>query len=132
MGKQITLANLAEAAAQEVIDHVTAHLLKQNAKSTYNGNCAYRSRIMDMSNSLSCAAGCLISDEEMTSLIETQGSSINMDSWKALAGDGVLPDAHSNLIGALQRVHDCWCPEDWKCKLEDVARERGLAFNYHG
>ena len=132
MNKQITLANLAESTAQEVFDRVTAHLLKQNAKSTYNGNCAYRSHVVDMSNSLSCAAGCLISDEEMKSLIETRGSSINMHSWRALAVDEVLPDVHLCLIGKLQRVHDCWCPEDWKCKLEDVARERGLAFNYHG
>lgn len=58
----IALKTLAQVTDQEVFDQVKTHLLSQKVKSmsrTLEDTCAYRS-----ANSLKCAAGCLIGDDE--------------------------------------------------------------------
>ena len=64
----ISLANLNQAAPQEVFDQIVTHLLTQNKQSKYYKDlrtfCAYRS------GDLKCAAGCLIDDDEYSPEME--------------------------------------------------------------
>lgn len=114
--KQITLANLSEATEQEVYDQVATHLLTQNCKPKERdyGLCLYRGP-----NNTKCAAGCLIADSEYRR--EMEGVS-----WRDLARDKRVPLEHSNLIMALQRVHDRSESNEWPIKLKQLALEWGL------
>lgn len=109
----ITLKTLKDATAQEVFDQVANHLLTQNAKSmekdSYNSlRCKYRS------GDRKCAAGCLIGDDEYRIYMEYRR-------WSDLAGNGVVPDSHTGLISALQRVHDNYEVKSWPSALKHVA-----------
>ncbi len=114
----ITLSTLPQATAQEVFNQVVDHLLTQNQKSyTSHGGCLYRGP-----DNLKCAAGCLISDEEYRPEWEQNG-------WDVLVEGGQVPDAHYELIRALQGVHDSCMVEDWPSFLKTLASENGLSFN---
>lgn len=107
----ITLATLPKATAQEVFDHVARHLLTQNRKSMrkdYNG-CAYRGK-----GGTSCAAGCLIADDEYYAKMEG-------GSWGGLVQRHMVPTNHAVLISRLQIVHDASLPEEWRERLAGVA-----------
>jgi hypothetical protein len=119
---KITLKNLHEATAQEVFDQVKNHLITQGEQSVNSGGlCVYRNV-----NGLSCAAGCLISEEEYNPDFE-------MNLWGDLINMRLVPSAHSNLIGELQKIHDQWVEDardginmrDW---LEECAENNGLVF----
>ena len=113
----ITLANLPQASAQDVLDHVASHLLTQGerALSLEPGApdetiaCVYRT-----STGLKDAAGCLMTDEEYD--VDMEGYT-----WESLALAGVVPHRHSALINALSGVHDNYRPEQWKSRLLNVA-----------
>jgi hypothetical protein len=111
----ITLATLSKATAQEVFDQVATHLLEQNkACKSDEDTCLYRHE------SLKCAAGCLISDEEYDPSLEGNG-------WKTLAHNDIVSKCHSRLIIDLQYVHDAMYAETWKQGLVNVAEAYGLS-----
>lgn len=94
---KITLKNLHEATAQEVFDQVKNHLITQNEQSVNSdGLCVYRNV-----DGLSCAAGCLISEEEYSPDFEK-------NLWGDLINMRLVSSAHSDLIGELQQIHDQW------------------------
>lgn len=123
----ITLKTLPQATAQQVFDQVVNHLLTQNEKAgvvggkiegaKFNNGCRYRL------NNMKCAAGCLIGDEEYRGTFE------GFD-WKDLVEISAVPDAHSELIVKLQRVHDDDEPEEWLYSLKQLAESEGLTFNW--
>lgn len=107
----ITLATLAAATPRDVFDQVRAHLLAQNARATtYNKlnddvACCYRA------GALKCAAGCLISDAEYSADMEG-------NTWHGLTELHVVPEAHKELIGKLQNIHDFREPYTWAATLD--------------
>lgn len=107
---RITLATLPEATEQEVFDYVATHLLTQNQKAqTPNGSCRYRV------DGLSCAAGCLIADEEYDEKVMEERS------WGLLWSKERVPSTHSELISKLQRVHDQEPVSMWRACLVNIA-----------
>lgn len=82
---------------QEIFDKVVTHLFTQKVKCVDDkGRCVYRF------NGLSCAAGCLIPDEEYNPSLE--GTSINF-----LINDGTVLQNYKNnseIIKKLQKIHD--------------------------
>lgn len=107
---------------QEVFNKVAKHLLTQNKKSQdIEQQCLYRGPY-----GLKCAIGFLIPDELYDPKYETNGvfglkemgfdfNIINIDWYQS-----------SELLGALQRVHDCTFPSTWKNELRKVATIYGL------
>lgn len=119
----ITLATLADATAQEVFDQVVTHLLTQNKKSQNSvNNCLYRN-----GEGLACAAGCLISEEEM---VGVQATGSNGVGWIGLIRTMKLTENHKALISKLQNIHDDSHPEDWEEDSKSVAEARNLQFNW--
>ena len=112
----ITLATLPKATAQQVFDHISRHLLHQNERSNEHGKCLYYS-----SNSLKCAAGCLISDEEYGEEMEGQG-------WGDLVDMEMVPPHHMRLIMILQQMHDVTDPSKWVQRLHQIASDFNLEF----
>lgn len=109
---KITLATLAQATEQEVFDQVASHLLTQKKRSLaieISDGCVYRGE-----GGMSCAAGCLISDEEYDEVFEFK-------SWTGLVREKMVPDVHSKLITTLQDVHDGCEVKNWREKLDLVA-----------
>ena len=95
---QITLKNLHVATAQQVFDQVSKHLMGQGCKSiNHKGNCVYKGDGGDTS----CAAGCLIADNEYKPELEGK-------SWKTLIAKGEVSGEYSSLISYLQIPTDCW------------------------
>ncbi len=112
----ITLATLAFATAQQVFEQVRDHMLRQGRQSTLNGEakgtCAYRGI-----DGLQCAAGCLIADDEYEATMEGAG-------W----GSPIFPDAHRELIRAMQAVHDHKPADLWEPSLRTLGKRFGLAW----
>jgi hypothetical protein len=102
----------------EVFNKVSAHLLKQNAKSVaFDNACMYKSWL-----GLSCAVGCLIDDEHYNSEFEEEGCD-NPLVVDALAKSGV--DVTGNTIGllhSLQTCHDDYEVHEWEAELMRIAR----------
>ncbi len=114
----ITLKTLPEASEQEVFDQVKNHLLSQMKKSeTIGGDmCLYHGI-----GKLSCAAGCLIGDDEYKPEFENNG-------WLTLIHKKLVPKDHSKLIWRLQEIHDNYSPDRWEEKLKDFATLVNLRF----
>lgn len=110
----ITLKTLPQATEQEVFDQIAVHLLTQNRKSSDRHQCMYKSK-----DGLKCAAGCLISDEEYMEFFERK-------EWRSLANDTYVPSNHIGLIANLQVIHDSYEECEWKNRLIDIARIKGL------
>lgn len=88
---------------QEIFDKVVRHLLTQKAQSTDGSNCLYRGE-----HGMSCAVGCLISDEHYTPDIESRDVSycLVVDVLEK-SGIGVRAnDACLNMLHSLQSFHD--------------------------
>lgn len=111
----ITLATLPQATAQEVYSQVRKHLLTQKIKSMieFHG-CQYHGP-----EGLMCAAGCLVSDTEYLSEMESKA-------WASLVNQGMAPAVHQELISKLQRIHDMKDPADWEHHLNRLATEFNL------
>ena len=129
----ITLKTLEKATAQEVFDQVCKHMLAQRKKSVrnirgaavefvdseeQNGSCAYRGY-----RGLKCAAGCLIADDEYSEKMELNG-------WHELVADGLVPEAHKELIRELQKIHDFELAHNWALELEGLAERLDLDYKY--
>lgn len=109
---QITLATLPEATPEQVFEQVARHMLKQWQKSVSpdSNRCAYRGAL-----GMSCAAGCLIGDDEYDFRWEAR-------SWTYLALGLEVPVKHYTLIRRLQVIHDSREVREWPGALLDAAR----------
>lgn len=119
--EKITLATLEQATAQQVFDQVAVHLLTQGKKSERycpqqkTDKCVYKSN-----EGYSCAAGCLISEDEYIDRMEGKV-------WAALIDRKIVKtNAHEQLICSLQDIHDDFTPEEWRYELFELASELGL------
>lgn len=121
----ITLKTLCQATEQEVFDQVAKHLLQQNQVSKRRGDCSYRA-YLDNDVVLKCAAGCLIADDEYLPIMDTCGYGT---SWSSLIEKQLVPDCHTELIMALQNLHDTVEPDKWLIALQSLAAEQGLHLN---
>ncbi len=94
---------------QQAFTKIVTHLRAQNAQSRAgDGVCAYRGK-----NGRSCAAGCLISDDEYDPYMEQQPVSELFDTF---------PYQTRRVILAMQRIHDDTLPEVWESQFEVAAR----------
>jgi hypothetical protein len=106
----ITLKTLPAATLMEVFQQCSDHLLQQGAKSIKDdGSCQYKN------GSMSCAAGCFISDEEYDPAMES------------IAWDGLVeksrfkaPENHRILISDMQHIHDDHPVEEWPERLAEL------------
>lgn len=109
---------------QIIFDTVVNHLLSQGEKSLFeNGRSAYKNP-----HGLSCAVGCLFTEEEYESRFE--GWNVN-----ALHSLKVLPKRlipHFQLLSYLQRVHDVVEVKDWEEALREIAPQLKLQFPNKG
>jgi len=116
----ITLATLGQATPQQVFTQVKDHLLKQGERSllsTSDDNCAYRG-----SGGKQCAAGCLMTDEEASTIPEGKD-------WYNLIQLGKVKASHQDLIVRLQTIHDDYPDvDDWPDLLQKVASRYGLTY----
>ena len=116
----ITLATLDQATAQEVFTQVKDHLLKQGERSLSpadDNNCAYRG-----AGGKQCAAGCLMTDKEASTIIEGK-------TWDSLVQRGKVGHFHNVLISDLQRIHDQYSDvEDWPELLQNLAYRYNLKY----
>lgn len=103
---------------QAIFDKVAIHLLTQNQRATSEPyyevtSCMYRAR-----NGLKCAAGCLLTDSEVTKIGE--GNSF---------GEGYVPyrlKRNASFVHELQCLHDEHYPHEWKIKLLELAARNDL------
>lgn len=125
---RITLENLHLASRQEIFSQVATHLLTQNKKSLEAhefgyGICMYRD-----DNGLSCAAGCLISEEQYAKIKEK--TDIENSTWPSVITiiAAMFPKAceHEQLIIDLQQVHDQYVEKNWRQQLVMLAFKNGL------
>jgi hypothetical protein len=121
--KIITLANLHEATKQDIFNQVARHLITQNHRSVdEKGYCKYRS------GNLKCAAGCLISDEEYTPLMDSEKS--QGTGWIDLVHEGLVPRDNMHFIRLLQVLHDgmhgITSPEEWFREVQYFAFKHDL------
>ena len=122
----ITLATLEQATEQEVFDQVAKHLLTQMKHASSEGDCQYRT-----SDGLTCAAGCLISEEEYKKLSSDASPAPEGMSWRNLVREcGEIPEKHLKLIADLQDIHDDNNPDCWEEELQNLAEEYKLKFNH--
>jgi beta-mannanase len=120
----ITLANLAEATTQQVFDQVARHLKKQGTACRLDMKCAYRN-----DRGQACAAGCLMSDDEVA---EVQEAQLNTGSdWSRIVAANLAPNTHFGLIDKLQTVHDGYSPDKWEAQLAIIAEFHGLKFDWN-
>ncbi|MCI0558902.1 MAG: hypothetical protein MN733_10435 [Nitrososphaera sp.] len=111
----ITLKTLSSATPQQIFNQVASHLLRQNRQSL-SPRLEYSYRGVGW---LKCSAGCLMADSEYDPSWERK-------TWNYLIELGVVSTQHSDLIRALQLVHDSRSPDRWRESLEQVANEYGL------
>jgi len=101
---------------QEIFDISSVHLLRQKKMSTlinptsHNPFCAYRGE-----NGLTCALGCLISDEDYRPEMEGRGVSV------PIVYEALHTDCDESFLMDLQGCHDDYEPEEWWAKLHEIA-----------
>ena len=106
---------------QEVYDKVKAHLLTQNAKSiSKDGDCKYRM----IRSTKRCAIGCLIPDNLYEK--EMEGNAVHNLLHDFPKVKEFFDGVSSNLLDALQSVHDSELVKNWPRELEAVAKNYNL------
>lgn len=120
---------------QEILDKVSKHLLTQMKKSMDDivvktswfvpNGCTYRNK-----DGLSCAIGCLISDDVYDPSYENYTITSLLYHYLPEMKKCGLNKRHLKLLNDLQYVHDNSEPITWRKKLEDVAVRHKLKFNY--
>lgn len=83
--------------AQDVFNYIANHLIKQGQPSMGGFACLYRNP-----DGLSCAAGCLIPDDQYDPNMEGESWDNLVNIWN------VVDKRHLNLIMSLQGIHDDW------------------------
>ena len=111
----------------EIFEHVTAHLLKQGARSVIAvafvtndcpaGSCAYRG-----AGGTRCAVGCLIPDALYSELYEGQLAE-KLSAVRPSPFGWTATPGQVKLLTRLQRLHDSSDPAAWKTALHAVKRE---------
>jgi len=98
--------------AQEILNTIAQHLIKQGQKSwDLTGlTCRYHTK-----EGLSCAAGCLLSDDEYSP--EMEGKRVEVI-WHMLP-KRLLP--HLSMIRDCQSIHDAFPAENWPFQLKVLA-----------
>lgn len=93
----------------EVFQKVKTHLLTQGKKSADDlGMCTYRAE-----GGLSCAVGCLITDEAYSKSLETKGVKTEAVQ-NALIASGIDMDGDMvKMLDELQIIHDHFPPRRW-------------------
>lgn len=123
MAKQrITIKSLSRARPQRVYDFIVDGLRRQGKRSMLNSNCVYR-RTLKSGEVLRCAAGLLVSDDEYDE--SNEGKCWNITTYSADSGDF----KHTDLILALQDVHDGFTPSLWERQFKRVANSFGLKYS---
>lgn len=108
---------------RDAVEYVTNHLLTQNKQArtrghSVNGNgCAYRS-----DDGLTCAIGCLITDEEYHTGLEN--CDVGEDSVRTALenslGVRTLSQHALDTFAQLQNIHDTLRPAQWEHVLHDL------------
>jgi hypothetical protein len=119
---KISINNLNKVSAQKVFNFIGKHLLTQMEQSGDEYTCFYRFEKND-GKILTCAAGCLIPNNNYEKKMEGKH-------WSAVVRDWGLSKAHEDLIWKLQSIHDNKEPTDWRKELRNVAEENKLSFRY--
>jgi hypothetical protein len=122
---QITLKNLHLFSAQEVADQITNHLLTQmkvSYKNNSKNDCAYKI-IDENGNTLKCAAGCLIADDEYQTDFEG-------NSWYSIIEYFNISSNHQDLIRDFQTIHDSEEPSNWKKSIKNVYDRESLIWSF--
>lgn len=112
----ISLKNLKDATAQAVFDQIVNHLRAQGEPCKDDLCVCYYRR-----EGKSCAAGCLIADDEYKKEYEGRG-------WDSLANESKVTKEHKDLIYAMQKIHDCYPVREWEKSFEDVAERFSLVY----
>jgi len=106
----------------EIFQKVKTHLLRQRAKAENEatGVCSYRI------DGLSCAVGCLLTDEAYH--IRLEGNSVRCKEVSAALAQSGIPmnDASLNLLSDLQSVHDNEPVANWPKELNHIQRYYSL------
>jgi len=106
---------------RQVFKQVAIHLLSQNKKSESfddQNRCLYRSGY------LSCAVGCLISDDYYRETLEDQcADSIQVKEAIANSLKTTINAKDVSILRLLQRIHDDEEIEDWDKCLETLSKD---------
>jgi len=106
---------------QEIFDKVKEHLLKQDACSETDDDCAYRGK-----DGLKCAIGILIPDSLYEKSMESSSIKGVLDCYPDVK-DYIDPDGENiELLTDLQVIHDNGYPCEWEEKLTECANTFGL------
>jgi len=112
----ISLKNLEEATAQAVFDQIVSHLRAQGEPCRDDlCVCWYRK------GGKSCAAGCLISDEEYKKEYESKG-------WYSLIREFRITEQHKDLIYEMQVIHDSLSTDKWEKSFSGAAERFSLIY----
>ena len=101
-----------------IFNKVEKHLLKQNEKSMSMGSCKYRT-----DSGLSCAVGCLMTDDVYDSFFEGQSArgSLVREALTPIVGvNEEKREIKLGLLYQLQLVHDDSPVEDWGTDLAQL------------
>lgn len=105
---------------QVLFDTVSAHLLKQAARSAHGLRCLYRGP-----GGRKCAVGCLIPDEKYTSNIE--GMDVTCHRVQSVLPN--LGKKGASLLLDLQIIHDTDDPKIWRGALTALAKRWELDYD---
>lgn len=110
--------------AQEIFNKVVTHLRTQGVKAMDNTWCRFRT-----DQGLKCAAGCLIQDDEYQAWMD------NCSSISEILIQSQCPMSlqirlrrHTNLIYALQSVHDLGVIDKWEQNFKEVSHNFNLNY----
>ncbi len=98
---------------QDTFTKIVTHLRAQGGKAKKDGDCKYRGE-----NGRSCAAGCLIPDNEYGGFPMERLSVFDIFSKS--------PDNVVRVIHEMQSVHDAYDPSSWEHRFTIVALEYQL------
>jgi len=112
--------------SQEIFDIVCQHLLTQKVKSIENFHCLYRGP-----NGTKCAVGCLIPDDQYKEDMEHNSITLLLRVKEFLSLE-LKKELSTNitLLKSLQNIHDKYSVFEWKSRLQLLADDSNLQFNY--
>jgi hypothetical protein len=121
----ITLSNLHQASLQDVFNQVARHLLTQMEKAIVivedEPHCQYRTY-----SGLTCAVGCMITDEEYTPMFEGMTASEVIRSFECYGTTNKTATATKYFCDELQLVHDDHEPKNCYSELAYLANKHNL------
>lgn len=112
----ITIRTLASASAQAVFDQLAEHLLNMEMPCCQANGVIGAYHFGDRRS----PAGSLVADEDYLMCMENR-------SWWSLAATGLVPEAHADMIGDIEYVHDSFAQDDWCDHLIAVAHRHGVS-----